>query len=313
MFDGGLIELNGPHVTFGAFGGLEPDAASLGFSSLIQDQGGYFQFHNRPGTVGSWSVSTGAVRSFEAGSANREFGFMQASASNSHFSFYGLQEVDYYPAWKVQLGEKEFSFTSQYASGLVRASRWLSFNGSYDKRRSVRLYRDTQNPETTFDDAYRQGFGGGVQLSGHKVHVGGDWRRSTGGAAGAADSYTGTFGLDQFTRLKLGFSARATWYQNQNDSTFNNPGAKRTAGQLYSGRLDFDAVGPLHIGVNGGLRREDNPNNTTMQNSSWYGVDLDASVARSWFVSFSGLRQKDPANPGTSTTTMLYGSITWRF
>ena len=137
----------------------------------------------------------------------------------------------------------------------------------------------------------------------NKVRVGGDWRRSTGGSAGGADSYTATFGLDQFTPLKLGLSARATWYQNQNDSTFNNPGAKRTSGQLYSARVGFDPVGPLHIDFNGGVRREDNPNIAMMQKSTWYGVDMDASLARSWFVSFSGLRQKDPANPGTSTTT----------
>ena len=186
MFDGGLVELNGAHVTFGAFGGLEPDAANLGFSRDIQDFGGYLQFHNRPGTAGSWSLTSGGVGSYEAGHANREFGFMQASASNTYFSFYGLQEVDRYPSWKVQLGEKQFSFTSQYASGLLRPSRWLSFSGSYDKRRSVRLYRDTQNPETTFDDAYRQGYGGGIQVSGHKLRVGGDWRRSTGGTAGGA-------------------------------------------------------------------------------------------------------------------------------
>jgi hypothetical protein len=69
----------------------------------------------------------------------------------------------------------------------------------------------------------------------------------------------------------------------------------------------------VHIDVNGGIRREDNPNNTTMQQSTWFGVDVDASVARSWFVSFSGLRQKDPANPGTIATTQLYLSVTWRF
>ncbi len=313
MFDGGLIEFNGSRVTLGAFGGLEPDAVSLGFSREIQDYGGYLQFHNPPGTAASWSFTTGAVGSYEASQANREFGFMQVSVNNSYFSFYGLQEVDRYPSWKVQLGEKQFSFTSQYASGLLRPSRWLSFSGSYDNRRSVRLYRDTQNPETTFDDSYRQGYGGGIQLSSHKIRVGGDWRRSTGGTAGSADSYTGTFGLDGFTPLKVGVSARATWYQNQNDSTLNNPGARRTSGRLYSGRLGFDPVGPLHIDFNGGVRREDNPNTTTMQQSTWYGVDVDASVARSWFVSFSGLRQEDPANPGTSVTTQLYGSITWRF
>ena len=279
----------------------------------IQDQGGYLQVHNRPGTVGSWSVTTGAVRSYEAGAANREFGFLQASAGNTHFSFYGLQEVDYYPEWKTQLGEKQFSFTSQYLNGVVHPSRWLSFNGSYDKRRSVRLYRDTQNPETMFDDAYRQGYGGGIQLSGQKVRVGGDWRRSTSGIAGGANSFTGAFGLDQVTPLKLGFSARATWYQNQNDSTFNNPGAQRTTGQLYSARLGFDPIGPLHVDLNGGIRSENNPLNATAQKSSWYGLDVDASIGRSWYVSFSTLRQKDPANPGTISTTQLYGSVSRRF
>jgi hypothetical protein len=313
MFDGGLIEFNGPRVTFGAFGGLEPDAANLGLSSDIQDFGGYVQFHNHPGTLTSWTFTTGAVGSLQASHANREFGFLQANVSNSHFAFYGLQEVDYYPWWKVQLGEKQFSFTSQYVNALIRPSRWLSLNGSYDNRRSVRLYRDTQNPETAFDDAYRQGYGGGIQLSGPKGYVGGDWRRSTGGTAGTADSYTGTFGFDRITPLQLGFSARATWYQNQNDSTLNNPGAKRTTGQLYSFRLGFDPVVLLHIDVNAGIRREDNPNTTTLQTSQWFGVDVDASLARSWFVSFSGLQQRDPANPGTNTTTQLYGSVSWRF
>jgi len=313
MFDGGLIEFSGPRVTVGAFGGLEPDAATLGFSNAIQDYGGYLQFHSPPGTTASWAVTTGAVGSLEASHANRIFGFVQASVNKSAFSFYGLQEVDYYPPWKVQLGEKQFSFTSQYATSLIRASRWLSLSASYDRRRSVRLYRDTQNPETTFDDAYRQGFGGGVQLSGHKVRIGGDWRRSTGGTAGRADSYTGTLGLDPVTPFRVGVSLRATWYQNQNDSTLNNPLAQRSNGLLYSVWLGFEPMGQLHVNLNGGLRREDNLNTTTTQTSTWYGLDVDANVARAWYVSISGLRQADPADPGISTTTQLYGSITWRF
>jgi hypothetical protein len=306
LFDGGLLEHNGPHVTVGAFGGLEPDPANLAFSTDIQDYGGYLAFHSPPGASGGWSLTTGAVASVQNGHANRDFGFIQASVTGSRFSFYGLQEVDYYTPWKVQLGEKQFSFTSQYANVLLRASRWLSVTGSYDKRRSVRLYRDTQNPETAFDDAYRQGYGGGLQLSGHGVHVGADWRRSTAETSGGGDNYTGTFGVDQLTPLKLGFSARATWYRHQNDSA-------ATKGQLFSARLGLGPIGPLHVDFNGGLRREHNPSIATLQQSTWYGVDMDATVARSWFVSLSGLRQKDPANPGTSTTTQLYGSITWRF
>jgi hypothetical protein len=313
MFDGALLEVNGPRTTVGVFGGLEPDALTLGFSNAIQDYGGYLQFHNEPGRAASWTFTTGAVGSLEASHANRVFGFIQASVNNPTFSFYGLQEVDYYPWWKVQLGEKQFSFTSQYANALVRASPWLSFGASYDRRRSVRLYRDTQNPETTFDDAYRQGYGGGVQLSGYKIRVGADWRRSTGGTAGRADSYTGTLSLDPVTPYRVNASLRATWYQNQNDSTLNNPLAQRSRGLLYSLWLGFEPAGPLHVNVNGGLRREDNLNTTTPQTSTWYGMDLDASVARAWYVSVSGLRQSDPANPGSSITSQLYASVTWRF
>jgi hypothetical protein len=313
MFDGALVELNGPIVTFGAFGGLEPEAANLGFSRDVQDFGGYLQLHNRPAGQGTWAFTAGAVGSYQAGKANREFAFTQASLSNAYFSFYGLQEVDYYPDWKRQLGEKALSFTSQYASGSIRPSRWLSFVGSYDKRRSVRLYRESINPETQFDDAYRQGYGGGVQLTGSRVRLGGDWRRSTGGTAGGSNSYTGSFGLDRFTPLRLGFSARATFYQNQNDSTLGNPGARRTTGQLYSGRLGFDPLRLIHVDLNAGLRREDNPNNTTLQKSTWYGADIDVALARAWFISFSALRQQDPGNPGTSATTQLYGSVAWRF
>jgi hypothetical protein len=313
MFDGGLMEFNGPRMTFAAFGGLEPDAATLGFSDAIQDYGGYLQFHSRPASAASWAVTTGAVGSLQANHANREFGFIQASVNSTSYSLFALQEIDYYPPWKVQLGEKTLSFTSQYATGLFRASPWLAFNASYDNRRSVRLYRDTQNPETAFDDAYRQGYGGGVQLSRDKVRVGGDWRRSTGGSAGRADSYTGTLGLDPVTPLRLAAAARATWYQNQNDSTVNTPVARRTTGRLYSLWLGCDPVNRLHLDVNGGIRREDSPTSATTQTSTWYGIAVDASVARAWYVSFSGLRQKDPVNPGSNVTTQLYGSVTWRF
>ena len=313
MFDGGLMELNGSRMSFGVFGGLEPDAGTLGLTDAIQDYGGYLQLHSPPAAAAPWAITTGAVASLQGDHANREFGFVQVSVNHRSYSLFGLQEIDYYPPWKVQLGEKPLSFTSQYATGWFRVSPRLAFNATYDNRRNVRLYRDTQNPETAFDDAYRQGYGAGVLLSSYKVRVSGDWRRSTGGTAGRADSYTGTLGLDPVTPLRLTLSARATWYQNQNDSTLNTPVALRTTGQLYSWWLGCDPVDRLHVDVTGGTRREDNPNTTIMQTSTWYGISLDVNVARVWFVSFSGLRQTDPVNPGTNITTQLYGSVTWRF
>jgi hypothetical protein len=48
---------------------------------------------------------------------------------------------------------------------------------------------------------------------------------------------------------------------------------------------------------------------TTHRHITWYGADLDLSLARGWFLSLSGTREKDP----DGTTTQFYGSMTWRF
>jgi hypothetical protein len=299
LFDGALVEMNGSHVTVGAFGGVEPEPANLGFSDETQDAGGYFQIHNRPGARATWSITTGAVASYTRGKANREFAFAQAGLSSPVLSIYALQELDYYRPWKVQQGEDAFSPTSTYLSGSIRPTRWLAFNGSYDDRRSVRLYRDAVDPATAFDDSYREGVGGGISLLGHRVRASGEVRQSTGGAAGDATSYTGSAGIDRLTAFRLSFTARGTWYSS---STVD--------GQLYTGRIGVDPMSALHVDLNGGVRSEDNPvASSSRRTFTWYGADLDVYLARAWFVSLSGHREEGPE----STTSQFYGSITWRF
>jgi hypothetical protein len=303
LFDGALMELNGSHLAFGAFGGVEPEPTNLGFSREVEDYGGYLQLHNRPGSTGVWSFSLGAVGSYSRGVTNREFGFAQASISTSVVSLYALQELDYYRPWKVDQGEDPLSPTSTYVSGSLRPARWIAFTGGYDNRRSVRLYRDAVDPSTEFDDAYRKGVSGGVALMGHRVRVSGDVRRSDGGSNGTATAWTGTAGLDRFTPLHLSLTGRATWY--------SNPALD---GRLYSGRIGVDPFGPLHLEFNGGIRNEDTAPTVAVPGTShrhitWYGADLDLSLARGWFLSLSGTREKDP----DGTTTQFYGSMTWRF
>ncbi|HWA58837.1 MAG TPA: hypothetical protein VG692_16380 [Gemmatimonadales bacterium] len=304
LFDGALMELNGSHLGFGAFAGVEPEPVNLGFSRDIQDFGGYFQLHNKPGiTGGVWSFSLGAVGSYSSVATNREFAFAQATVSTPVVSLFALQELDYYRPWKVALGEDRFSLTSTYLNGSLRPTRWLSLNGGYDNRRSVRLYRDAVDPATSFDDTYRQGVNGGISLSGHRVRVSGDWRRSDGGGTGTATAWTGTLGLDRFTPLHLSLTGRGTWY--------SNPALD---GKLYSGRVGFDPFAPLHLEFNGGVRNEDlAPTGTiltvTRRHVSWIGADLDWSLARGWFLSLSGTRERGD----DGATTQFYGSMTWRF
>jgi len=316
LFDGGLVEANGRHVSVGGFAGFEPDAVTLDFSSAVHDYGAYLTMHNAAGGMTSTAFTVGAVGSYVGNTQRREWGILQGNISSRVVSLYVLQEIDYYRPWKLQGPNAEssaLSFTSQFANVTARPKPWISFNATYDKRRNVRLIRDFTNPETTFDDAYREGYGAGVQYSGRAFYLGGDWRRSTGATVLGANSYTATFGANRVAPLSLGFSVRATWYQNQNDSSIVNPLSVDTKGQLYSGHLSLDPVALVHVDLNAGVRREDNPNMTTAQKSTWYGVDVDVAMARQWYFSFSGLRQQDPANPGTSTLTQLYGGLTWRF
>ncbi len=316
LLDGALLELNGGRVSVGAFAGFEPDIATLGFSSTVHDFGLYASVHNRPGTSTVTSATIGAVGSYEGGDARREWGIAQFNMNNRYVSLYLLQELDYYRPWKLagpNAEESAISATSQFANLSFRATRWLAINGTYDKRRSVPTLRDFTNPETEFDDTYRQGYGGGVQVTGRQVYGGGDWRRSTGGSSGGANSFTTTLGVNRITKFNVGLSARATWYQNDVFSVDTTAAVLQTSGQLYSGRMSLDPFGPIHLDLSAGLRQEDNPIALGLQKSTWYGVDMDLNVGRAWFISVSALRQNDTANPGTSTLTQIYGGVTWRF
>ncbi len=316
LFDGALVELNASHLSFGAFGGFEPDPATLGFSTSVRDVGSYVAVHNAPGALSSVSATVGVVGSYEGGRERREWGIAQMSMNNRYLALYLLQEIDYFRPWKREGSNAEkhpFSLTSQFANLSLRAARWLSLSGTYDRRRNVPTIRDFTNPETNFDDAYREGYGAGLQLTGNHVYAGGDWRRSTGGAVGGANSYTVTGGANRITGLNLGVSGRVTWYRNESRTATDSVAISATSGQLYSGRMSIEPLAVLHIDLNAGRRQERTPSAVGPQRSTWYGADVDVNFARSWFASFSALSQKDPVNPGMTTLTQVYGGLTWRF
>ncbi|MEO8636203.1 MAG: hypothetical protein ABI587_13090 [Gemmatimonadales bacterium] len=299
LFDGGLVEVGGSHLTVGAFGGTEPAPANLGYSREVQDFGGYFQLHSATGSGSPWSITTGGVGSYSSGKANREFAFLQTSFNTRALSVYGLQEMDYYRPWKVQQGEPAISPTSTYLSTSLRPARWLALNVAYDNRRSVRLYRDAVDPATSFDDAYRKGVWSGLSLIGRRVRLSGDVRFSDGGTSGSATAYTGTFGLDRMTPLHLSFTGRATQYRN---ATLD--------GRIFTGRIGVDPWQAVHLDLNGGLRNEHSPlADPSHRNITWFGGDLDVSIARAWYLSLSGQRERSP----DLTTTQLYSSLSWRF
>ena len=91
---GGLAEFNRPNWGLGVFAGSEPDLVSFGYSNDVTDYGGYVQLHSRLAAVTTWSTTIGAVGSYQAGFANREFGYLQAVVSNRRISLFATQELD---------------------------------------------------------------------------------------------------------------------------------------------------------------------------------------------------------------------------
>lgn len=299
LFDGGLVEFVKPRWSMGAFGGTQPDP-DLSFSTELKEFGGFVGLHSRPAQGGAWAVTTGVIGSYVQGKANREFGFLQVAYSGPAISLFGAQELDYYEPWKVDAGESApLSLTSTYITASVRASRLVSLFGGYDTRRNVRLYRDVVDPVTEFDDEYRQGAWGGVAFTGRLWRLGGDARTSFGGPSGTATSYTATGSLNQVTTFGLGVSGRVTRYTNPT-----------LDGWLYALRAGADVAGPLHLELNGGFRSETEPlASPTSRSISWFGIDLDLALGRSWYLLISGNREN--GDPGR--TDQYYTAITWRF
>lgn len=298
LFDGGLVEFYKPTWRTGAFAGVQPDP-DLGFSTDVQEFGGFFGLSSRPGSSSNWGTTIGVVGSYFQGKANREFAYLQLAYSDRNLSVFGAQELDYYRPWKMDAGEQPLSLTSTYATANLRLDRRISLYGGYDTRRNVRLYQDVVDPVTSFDDAYRQGAWGGIGISDNRWRVSFDARSSFGGPDGTANALTGTAGVNRISNLGISVWGRVTRYTNP-----------RLDGWLYALRGGGDIAGPLHLELNGGVRKETEPLAfPTDRSITWFGADLDLALGRSWYLLFSANREI--GDPGRSD--QLYTALTWRF
>lgn len=306
LFDGVSAAYETSRTSVGIFTGTQPDPVDFGYDDRIREHGVYFEVRNAPGGSGPdrpaarWSFGTGAIGSYDSGEINREYLFLQGRFASKRLNLYANQEIDYNRDWKIDEGEDTISPTSSFVSLNLAATSRLSFNAGYDNRRSVRLYRDFVSPVTEFDDTFRRGvWVGTVARVGDHVSLGVDARRSSGGDAGDANSYTGRFNVSRVTSRRLDFRLRVTSYDSP----------------LLEGRLSSLDIGVpfgrrVHLRVGGGLRNEDLVDGAASErdNLTWYDVDLDIDVGKRWYVILSGSRTDGP-----ETVDQLYLSVLYRF
>lgn len=300
IFDGVALDVNQRRWGVGAFGGSQPEATTFGLSSDVREYGAYVQLHNETNASPAWSTTLGAIGSYAHGEIDREFAYLASMFTSPRFSWYAAQELDVNRGWKSDAEEASVVPTSTFAMLRVGVTRDFQLNVGYDSRRSVRLYRDFLTPEIEFDDSFRQGAWGGASYSAlGKIRVSADARRSSGGSAGSAQSYTGTFSVSRLTRLQLGFRGRATSYDGD-----------VTRGSLASGSLEFTPFGSLHIEGTTGLRRDRTlADSLARPNIRWNEISADAGLGRSIYILLSAYRE---SGIGTRSS-QAYVALSYRF
>ena len=299
LFDGVAVDLVHSRVSFGALAGYQPDFATLNFSTLVTQYGAYVQLHNRPALSPLWSLTLGGVGAYQGGQIDREFAYLRATFNTRRFSLYAAQEVDVNRGWKAAAEGTSATPTSTFAMAQVSVTDALNVYGGVDNRRNVRLYRDYRNPESAFDDAFRQGFWAGSSLSalGH-LRLSADVRESSGGSSGSTQSLTGTASLWRFTPLQLGVHARSTHFT----GTLNS-------GALQSIAVEATPWNALRVQLTAGSRSSTTPiDASTPSRTSWTGLDADLGIGRSVYLWLSASRES-----GAQRYAQTYAALSYRF
>ena len=302
LFDGVLYDHAGDRWGAGAFSGVQPRVDDLGFSTDIREWGGYYRVHGSAAdSPRNWSTTIGLVDSYQEGTVNREFLYLQGQYHGRALSAFMSEEVDYNRAWKVsEAGESTFSPTATFVSLNYRPNPKVNLFGGYDNRRNVRLFSDRVTPLTEFDESRRQGtWAGGWFHAGDHVLLGADARRSDGGPNGTADSWSARLGLDGLGVAAVSIEGRGTRFTND-----------RSEGWLYSFDYGMNMGRYTHFGVSIGRIDETYPDDPDLdRNLNWGGIDLDFLVGRTWFVVLSV--EKNSGSQEDNTQGFL--GISWRF
>ncbi len=299
LFDGALVAYEPSRWTLGAFAGTQPDPVGWGFDTEIVEAGGYARYRSADGSTSRWAVTGGAVASQQDGVSNRDYLFLRGLLSTGRLFGYLAQEVDVNRGWKADAGEPAFTATSTYASLRYRMSGALEFGAGYDNRRSVRLYRDRDTPETEFDDSYRQGVRASVTVRPlPRLRLGLSGRTYTGSGANT-ESATLTTRLLRLTPWGLNLGTRHTRY----------------TGPLSRGWMHVVTAGASlgrrhHAEIHAGRRSEDRfTGPETAAATTWYGADLDLGIAGGWYA----LLSVESTRGDIEKNDQIYTSLTYRF
>jgi len=299
LFDGVHASLGRERWSAGIFAGTQPDPERYRVSGDIVESGGYMEWRSRPRAERRWTLTSGAIASFDHGNVNRDHMFVQASYADRALWASLAQEVDLYTGWKREMGEPLLSPSSTFLTARAQVTRMLTLNGGLDTRRNVLLFSDPATPETEFDDSYHDGawIGGELAPAGH-LRLGADARFGAGGEGGGYHSWTATGEVLRIPGLEADARWRSTRFVGD-----------RSTEWLHSGGLTVRPFGQTQLGVNAGVRTVQDVISLVETRVRWEGADLSVGVGRSWYLMLSAERDH-----GFQTEDLhVYSGLSWLF
>lgn len=272
LFDGALIEYAGERWGAGLFSGAEPDPATWAMSADIVQHGAFLSRRGRDGAR-RWSVTTGGVASFDHGQVNRQYAFLQGSWLEPRVSLFLAEELDFNTGWKRAFGEPTVSLTNTFLSARAQITREVSVNAGYDNRRTVRLYRDRETPETEFDDRHRQGaWVGAAAAPIEHLRISADGRWSGGGTG---DHHSVSASVETYRWSSL--QADTRWRSTRFDGATSE-------GWMHVAGIGVRPWGQTRIELSAGRRTTTDVLSQLRMRTRWEGADLDLGFASRWYL-----------------------------
>jgi hypothetical protein len=162
--DGLQVEKEWGRFLLGVIAGSRPDFADYGINPSLFEYGVFAGINAKPGALPSMTTLA-FVQQNNTGQVDRQFVFVQHSG-NLHEDLFFLTsfEIDLYEKIAELVSHKP-QLTNFFASARWRASKKLSFSGSYDNRKNIIFYESYKNYiDQLIDNETRQGLRFGFNL-----------------------------------------------------------------------------------------------------------------------------------------------------
>jgi len=152
------VRFHGETAAVGAFYGLRPEIAELGFDSTGRKYGTFVRLSHRKEETPFYAEAVLAgIGEYFGGEVDREYVSIESRFGARRWSLSQLAEIDLNSGWRKEVAGESQQVSNLSVSGWLRAAERFRLSLSYDRRQRFRTLDTRPIPEEQFDDKLRQG------------------------------------------------------------------------------------------------------------------------------------------------------------